>query len=173
VDLPAAKPCDFAYVLKVAGAGLKPVKVAVVPEPIRPDAQGNLTLPADAAEVQGAKLAVEERGGRPNLGFWDDAAEYASWTVSFPSAGTYEVTGSIAAAIGESALVIEIPGQQVAAKIAKTRSWDDFRSARLGKLQVAQGGTLVLKARPRDAASWKAINLRSLRLTRAPGAAPK
>jgi hypothetical protein len=67
---------------------------------------------------------------------------------------------------GDAEMAIELPGSQVSGKIAKTSSWDDFQTVQLGKLKVDKAGVLVLKARPRDAASWKPVNLRKLELTK-------
>jgi alpha-L-fucosidase len=170
VTLPATKPCDHAFALKITGADFKPVNVAQAVEPVMPDAQGNFTLAAEAAELHG-NLAVEQQGGQPNIGFWDNAADFATWNLKFPAAGTYEVSGTFAAASGESALVIEAADQQIGGKIAKTASWADFQNASLGKLKIDKAGTVVLKARPGE--GWKAVNLRAIRLRKAAGAEAK
>jgi alpha-L-fucosidase len=163
VTLPAEKPCDYAVTLKITGADLKPVAVAQAVQPIVPDARGNFTLPADGAELQG-KLAIEQQGGQPNIGFWDDAADTASWTVKFPAAGVYKVSGSFAAQSGDSAVIIEAAGQKIDGKIAQTPSWADFKEVQFGALKIDKAGTVLLKARPGE--NWKAVNLRSIRLTK-------
>ena len=128
--------------------------------------RGLITLSADDAQIEGSGLAVEEHGGLPNLGFWDDSADYAAWIVHFPAPGVYRVTGSFAAANGKSLLVVECAGRKITATIPKTKSWDDFQEVDCGKLQIDKAGDAVLIARPRDAKSWKAINLRALKLAK-------
>ena len=170
VTFPADKPCRYAFALKLAGSDFKPAEGAQVVEVSRPDARGNFTLSADAADLHGA-LQVEQHGGQPNIGFWDNAGDCATWTLDVPSPGTYQVSGAFAADAGDSVLVVEMAARQAAGKIARTKSWEDFRNVSLGTLQVDKPGKLVLKARPRDAASWKAVNLRSLRLSKTAGTA--
>jgi hypothetical protein len=46
---------------------------------VEPAADGSLTLGADAAETHGSRIKAEQRGGQPNLGFWDNAQDWASW----------------------------------------------------------------------------------------------
>lgn len=166
VTLPAKKPCEHAFALKITGSKFKPVRVVQAVEPVRPDGKGNFSLLADTAELVGNKLAVEQRGGKPNIGFWDDSRECATWSVQFPGPGVYDIQGVIAAANGDTVLVVEVGGQKTEGKVEKTRNWDDFKLVKLGQLKLVKAGTVNLKVRPRDAASWKAINLRSLELTR-------
>ena len=165
-DAAAEGVSQYTAALKITGAELKNVPIASTTPAIRPDAKGKITLSADDAQIEGSKLAVEQHGGLPNLGFWDDPADYATWMVHFPAPGVYRVAGSFAAANGKSLLVVECMGRKLAASIPKTKSWDDFQEVDCGKLQIDKSGDAILTARPRDAESWKAINLRALKLAK-------
>jgi alpha-L-fucosidase len=165
VELPSRKPCEYAFTLSIAGANWHPVEIADVVEPVKVDAQGNLTLLAAKAELHGSQIGTEDRGGQPNIAFWDNPEEWVSWKVQFPAPGKYQVTAS-AASIADTEYVLEVANEKLACKWAATGDWAAFRSADLGRLQINAAGEQTLTVRPRSPSSWKSINLRYLKLTR-------
>ena len=167
VTLPAERPSAYTAALKITGANLKPVAFAAVVPPVRADAQGNLTLTADAAELHGNQINTENQGGQPNIGFWDRAHEWASWKARFTKAGTFTVSLSAATVNPAPELLVEVAGRQLTAKAPQTGAWDDFHVVDLGQIEIAQPGEQVVNVRPKDAAAWKAINLRWVKFTRA------
>ncbi len=170
VTMPEKKPCETAWVLKITGQGLREFRPDLAPdlgETIEPGPDGSVVLPAELADMHGDQVHVEERQGRPNIGFWDRAGDWVSWKVKFPGAGAYEVTAECAAAVGETALVVEIAGQSPSAAVAGTGSWDDYAEVKFGRVEVKEAGTLVVKVRPRDPNAWKPVNLRAVRLRKA------
>ena len=76
-------------------------------------------------------------------------------------------SASIASASGASEFVIEVAGQQISGKADKTEGWEQFKEISLGQIEVKQPGEQVVSIRPKDAAKWRAMNLRSLKLTKA------
>ncbi|MCY3022071.1 MAG: DUF5010 C-terminal domain-containing protein, partial [Planctomycetota bacterium] len=162
VTLPAEKPCDYTCTLAITGTGLKPVQLAEVVEPIRPDAKGTVTLLAETAELHGDQIKTEQQGATPNIGFWDRADEWVSWKVKFAEPGTYKVSASYATTNPESEFVLEVAGQQLTGKVTQTGGWSNFRAVDLGQVEIKQAGEQLVKVRPRDAATWKAINLASV-----------
>ena len=164
VTLPAEKPCEHAFALKITGADLKPIAVPEIVETMSPDAQGNVTLVPDTAELHGDQIKQEQQGGTPNIGFWDRSDEWVSWKVQFTQAGSYQVSVRCSTVNPESEFVLEVAGQQLAGKVSKTGTWADFRSLDLGRLEIKQPGEQIVKVRPRDAKTWKAINLASVTL---------
>jgi alpha-L-fucosidase len=164
VKLPAEKPSKYTPALKIIGSDLKPVPVVQVVEPIRPDAKGNVTLDADSADLHGEQIKEEQQGGKSNIGYWDRASEWVSWKVSFPRPGSYRVSATIAAANGDAEFVVEAAGEKVVGKARQTKDWADFRSVDVGRIAVKQPGEDVVKVRPRDAKTWKAINLNCVTL---------
>jgi len=167
VRLPEKRVSEYTTALKITGSDLRPVPFAEVAEPIRPDAKGTLTLSADTAQLHGDQIRQEEQGGQPSIGYWDRADEWVSWKVQFTQAGTFKVSACCATVHSDSEFVVEVAGQQVTGKVAQTEGWADFRVLDLGQVDVKQPGEQVVKVRPRDADTWKAINLRSVTLTRA------
>ena len=119
----------------------------------------------DKADLHGS-LKTEEHGGQPNIGFWDKAADWASWNVTFPQPGKFKVTASCATMSGSPALRLEIAGQKLEGSVPATGAWDKFTSFELGVVEVKQAGQKTLAVRPRDAQSWKAVNLRWVKLSK-------
>ena len=64
--------------------------------------------------------------------------------------------------------VLQADGQQLSAKPVNTRAWDRFAQLDLGELEMKQTGESVISIRPKSPASWKAMNLRAVRLTPMP-----
>ncbi len=162
VHLPAQKVSDLTTGLKITGANLKAV---VIPEPakvVRADASSTLTLSADLADLNGDQIKVEDKGGKSNIGYWDRAGESASWKVRFAIPGKYNVTANIAGTFAGSEVVVEAAGQQVTSIAPNTGGWDAFKTVDLGQIEIRQAGEVVVKVHPRDAATWKAINLRDI-----------
>ncbi len=168
IQLPAAKPCNYAVVLKITGEdlrGFKPELALPPAQAVLPDAGGNFTLDAEQADLHG-DLKTENQGGQPNIGFWDRADDWASWNVTFPQPGKFKVTASCAAMNGDSALRLEVAGQKLEGRVPATAAWDKFTSFEIGVIEVKRSGPKTLSVRPRDAGSWKAVNLRWVKLSR-------
>jgi alpha-L-fucosidase len=189
INVPAQKPCEHAFAFKITGLATnasadtsnlpyvpKPLpaapakakgkaKAKVTPgKPVAQAADGAITLGADAAETHGSRIQLEARGGQPNLGYWDDAADWASWKVNVTQAGSYEATATVATAKGESQFVLEVGSQKLDCRIPNTGEWSKYQTVPLGKVDVKQPGEIVVNLRPKDAASWKAINLAAVTL---------
>lgn len=168
VKLPAQKISEFTTALKITGVNLKNIPFVAAVTPLRPDAKGNLTLGADDVELHGSRIKAENQGGKPNIGFWDNGNEWVSWKVQFPQTSTFKVTISSACTSGAAEFVVEIGGQQLAGKAVKTTGWDKFQDTELGQMPISQSAMVEVKVRPKDAKTWKAMNLRQVRLTPVP-----
>ena len=166
VSLPAQKVSDYTAALKISGTDFSPVQMAEAVATVAPDAQGNLTLLPDTAELHG-NVKEESQGGQPNLGFWDNPQDTVSWKANFKLPGKFNVTASCATVHAESGFLVEVAGQKLAGKATQTGSWAEFKVADLGQVEIKQPGALVVNVRPKDASSWKAINLRWVKFTAA------
>ena len=62
-------------------------------------------------------------------------------------------------------LVVEVAGRQLVGKAPQTGKWDEFKGVTLDSIEIAQPGEQLVTVRPKDAKTWKAINLRSVRLS--------
>ncbi len=167
VTLPAQKISEFTTALKITGTELKNVPFVVAVAPLGPDAKGAYMLGADDAEMHGSQIKTENKGGKPNIGFWDKGDEWASWKVQFPQSGKFTVSASCATTTGGAEFVVAVAGQQVSGKPEKTEAWEQFKEVTLGQLEIKQTGEQVVSVRPKNADAWKAMNLRFVKLTKA------
>jgi len=166
VKLPGKGVSEHAFTLRITGTGLEPAPVEEKVEPVKAGADGSFLLTADAAVLHGEKMQVESRAGKPNIGFWGDAGEWASWTIEAPKPGHYRVEVE---AGGPSAteVTIRAGGKELAAALPATGSWDKPGTVAAGELEAGKAGPLDVEVRPKNAATWKAVNLWSVRLVRA------
>jgi alpha-L-fucosidase len=165
VELPAQKISDLTCSLKITGSHLQPVVPPATANVVAPDAHGRLTLSATDAELHGSQLKLEEQGGLEDIGFWDNGAEWVSWTAQITKPGAYHVSATTATVYSDAAFVLEIGGQKVNASIPRTEGWDKFMPTELGSIEIRQTGPLAVSVRSKDGAAWKAINLNSIKLT--------
>jgi alpha-L-fucosidase len=164
VSLPEQKVSEYTCAVRITGTDLKPVELPGTTTTIRSEANGSYTLGADSAELHGNQIKQETQGGQPNIGFWDKADEWVSWKVKFLKPGTYKVSASTASPNGDVEFVVEAASQQLPGKTTQTGAWTEFRETDIGQLKIEQPGDQTIKVRPKDAASWKAINLRFIKL---------
>jgi alpha-L-fucosidase len=163
VTLPPGKVSTYTCALRIEGAGLKPAPLVEEFSVTQPDANGELTLLAGDAEVHGQQLNTEDRDGQMNLGFWDNPAEWASWRVRVSKPGKFKVTAAIATINSGSELSVEAGATRISKRLEATGDWGAFKTVDLGTIDLS-GGEQVLNVRPKEASSWKPINLRALKL---------
>jgi alpha-L-fucosidase len=167
VTLPEKRVSEFTAALKITGTKLTNISFTPPTAALSTDAQGNVKLGADDAELHGDQIKTEEQGGQPNIGFWDKGSEWVSWKVRFPKAGVFAVSASCASTTGGSEFIVEVAGQQVSGKATQTAAWDQFQDVSLGRIEIKQAGEQIIAVRPKDPAAWRAMNLRHVKLTRA------
>jgi alpha-L-fucosidase len=164
VQRPAQKPCDFAVAFKISGTDLRGFKpelaVPTTGAVVQPDTYGKYVLAPDTADLHGS-LREEAQGGRPNIGFWDNPQDWASWKVDFKQPGKFRVMAS-SAALADSSFTVEAAGQRLPAQVPATGAWDKFERFDVGTLEIRQPGEQPVNVRPSDPQTWKAINLRSI-----------
>ena len=165
VELPAEKLSDLTCALRITGRNFKPAPLPELETLVTPDARGRLIFNADEATLHGTKLQLEEQGGKPNIGYWDDAGEWASWNAHVDKPGAYLISATIASANGDAEFVVGAGRETLAASVPKTAGWNKFATTDIGTVQIRQAGDFTVTVRAKDAASWKAINLNALRFT--------
>jgi alpha-L-fucosidase len=162
IELPAQKPCEHAFVLKISG--LSDLEWDGF---VRQNRDGSVTLDAGTAELHGKKIGLEQRAKHQSIGLWDDPQEWASWKVKFHQSGFYEVSALLTAASGETEFSIEVGGQTLVCRAPKTADGDDFQTVIVGSIDIKEPGEHIVRVRPRDAQTWKAMNLALIELKKA------
>ncbi|MCX6875816.1 MAG: alpha-L-fucosidase [Verrucomicrobia bacterium] len=161
VTLPKDRISEFTVGVKITGTDLTNVPVEPANTSLTPDAQGRLTLCPLDAELTGG-IRTEDRGGQTNLGFWDSGNDFALWHVRFPSPGKFRVSAVCATQNDGREFVVEIGDQRLTGRAAKTGGWDDFVAIDLGLVEIKAAGPAKVKIRAKDAATWRAINVRAI-----------
>ena len=161
VTLPKDKISEFTVGVKITGTELTNVPVEPANTPLAPDAQGRMTLSPLDAEFSGG-MRAEERGGQTNLGYWDNGNDSALWNVKFPAPRKFKVSAACATENDGCEFVIEIGDQRLTGRAAKTGGWDDFVAVDLGLVEIKAAGPAKVRIRAKDAAKWRAINVRSI-----------
>jgi alpha-L-fucosidase len=162
VKVPKVGPSLLTAGLRIEGSNLQPVPIPKVIRTVSPTAAGVLSLDATLANLNGEGLQIESKGGTPNIGYWFTADESASWTVKVPASGSYSVTAAIATINNGSQFVIESDNQSLPGVAPNTGAWDNFQDLAVGSLSFDKAGAYKVTIRPKDAATWQAINLRSI-----------
>ena len=164
VELPDKKLSHLTCSLRIIGSNLKPAPVATTEVPVSPDSKGRIIFSADDAVLHGENLKLESRGGKSDIGFWDNGNEWVSWNAQDVKPGKYEINVVTATLFGDAKFVVEVGEQTINVTPPASGGWDKFSTTALGTVEIKQAGQLVVKVRAADAASWKAINLNSVRL---------
>jgi len=162
VELPVPKGGEMTCALKITGHDLLPMgtdQAIVVP-----DSKNRLIFSADDAVLHGGNLKLEERGGKPDIGYWDKSDEWVSWSAQNVKPGAYFVSLVTATLANDASCVLDIGGQSFNVAPPASGGWDKFSTTSLGRLEIKQAGKLVVTLRPANPRNWRAINLNSLRL---------
>ena len=164
VEIPADAKPDLTCALRITGENFEPAPLPDMSALLTPDAKGGLTLNAGAAALHGTNLRLEQQGGKPDIGYWDDAADWVSWKVRLDQPGRYRVSATLASANGDAEFVVAIGDDTLDARATKTGGWDKFADYQLGTIEIKRAGQWTVSVRAKDEASWRPINLNSLRL---------
>ena len=169
VTLPARRPCEHAYALKVIAGDLQPAPLPP-PPPIGRAANGTFILDAADAEIHGGSPRYEKDGQKDQIGFWHDPRDSVSWAIRVGKAGTYQVTVTYSCQPGAegSQFAVEVDGQVLIGQSRSTQSWSTYRTDSLGKFRLARAGNSTLVVKPRTEPAWKVIGLKRVTLTPVP-----
>lgn len=165
VKLPAHRVSDITVGLKIKGTNLKPAPIPMIVQKVIASAAGVLNLDPGLAELHGETIQTEAKDGILNIGYWFNPADSVSWTVTVPSPATYRVSASIATLSDGAEFTIQAGSQTVSGTAPNTGDWAKFKTIDLGTLKLDTRGDILVSVRPKDAATWKAINLRWIVLT--------
>jgi hypothetical protein len=136
------------------------------PETIRPTADGTLRLLATNCEIYGKTLLFEAQ--YKNLGYWSSADDRAVWTVDVPRAGKYIVhlDGACESSSAGNTFTLQAGNRSLAVKVQSTGTWDDYRQARIGTIQLDAGRQQIVM-RPVGNIRGAMIDLKEIRLSSA------
>ncbi len=166
ITVPVVPLNPWTCAVRIRGAGLKPAPLRVEPVIVEPDSKGSFRLDPDDAELRGEQLRVESYGSRPNIGFWNRPSEFALWRIRVPTAGVWRVILDVATVHAGSGFAVEADGQTLAVPVEATGAWDAFQPREAGRIRIESAGVHEVRLRPLDPATWRAVNVRSVRMVR-------
>jgi len=163
VAMPPQKVSDIACGLRITGSDLKAVLIPEETVLLQPEPDGSFILRADSAELHGS-LQQEAQGGQPNIGFWDNPADWVSWKVRVTRPGRFSVSASLATIHEGAQIELAVGKESLAGKVPQTGNWSEFRVTDFGQIEIKEPGEVAVAARSTDPAAWKAVNLREVKL---------
>ena len=166
MTLPAKRPCDHAYVLKIQGRDLQPAPLPPPPG-IGPEVGGKFILRASDANIHGDTPQYEKGGDKDQIGHWADPQDYVSWDLQVTPAGSYDVTITYSCQPGAegSRFTVEVAGQKLTADSKPTQSWSTYRTESLGKITFEKPGSYALAVKPSADPKWRVIGLKDITLS--------
>ena len=152
------------------------VVVASVDGDIRPvqsvltqSQDGTLRLTADDAEIHGASARVEG-GSERNIGYWTDASDSVSWTVRITQPGVYqvEVVQACPDDTAGTAYAVSVGRHNLPSNVVATGGWQRYKAVPVGKVEINQAGSVIIKVVPGKLKGYAVMNLRAVVLEPAP-----
>ena len=162
IDMPTLtaneRPCRHAYALKISGfeTSLSPAARFMLP--------GAVELKAENATLEGQKIGTEERAGRTNIGYWDNAGERVHWLVYIRKAGVYNVAGEFATVHAQCGLTLDVADQRLPFVVKATEGWDKPQVGEIGTVRFEKPGVYHLVLGATDRNQWQAVNVWSIKL---------
>jgi arylsulfatase A len=144
-----------------------------VKAPFAAGAGGTFTLHARQATVRGKTLRYEPKPEKNTLGFWTDAADWASWEIDAQAAGSFliEVLQACGKGSGGSEVEIIVTGtggtaQSVRFVVEDTGHFQNFVRRAVGSVTLAAVGRYTVAVKPinKPPRSVAVMDLRELRL---------
>jgi hypothetical protein len=134
--------------------------------PLRPNAKGEVILPAHEATVTGTKLCYEPQPHKNTLGYWVNPADWASWEIELSEPGTFDVTvlQGCGTGHGGSDVDVLVGGTRLSFVVEDTGHFQNFKSRPIGTAELAAGRHRV-EIRPRRLAKGAVMDVREVRLT--------
>jgi alpha-L-fucosidase len=134
---------------------------------IRPQKNGKIVLHAAEATIYGISPRYESGGGKDNIGYWQNPADYVSWDFKPQKLGVYsaEIVYSCHAGAEGSEFTVDLGNQSLTGKSKSTGDWSKFTSEKLGTLKIEKDGICTLTVKPKAKPMWKVIGLQAVILT--------
>ena len=114
----------------------------------RPD--GVIHLHARQATTHGEKLQYEPQDTKNTLGYWVNAADFATWDFAVVEPGRFdvEILYGCGANSGGAEVEFQFGGRTLPFRVEETGHFQNFKSERLGELELGPGPqTLAVRAR--------------------------
>jgi len=116
--------------------------------PLEPGADGDWTLEARRAQIQGTQLRYES--DRNCLGYWRTVTDYPGWRIKIDKPMVFDVLITSSCPANEAGAEYWFrcsnaagEGQEIRAVVMATDSWDDYQDQSLGRISLPAGTHLL------------------------------
>ena len=146
----SVKPLSIAntYVINLRSIVLVPADrpgqaINIADTPVTQGKDGTVNLTAADAEIDGATCRLEG-GDKKYVAWWNSPFSSMQWPVAIRNPGLYSVqlTYSLANAESNSEVELTFEGQTVHGSLAPGRGLDEFKTVKLGELNLEKGSDL-------------------------------
>jgi putative membrane-bound dehydrogenase-like protein len=134
------------------------------PKLVVADENGVLQLASTRTSIYGPTIVFEP--GYKNLGFWGNIDDRAVWDLKIPKPGKYSVAIDYACNpdTAGNTVQISINGLELDHKIESSGSWDNYRQAKIGTIELP-AGTFQLSAQAAQPLKGYLMDLKEITLT--------
>lgn len=149
---------------KMVGAQLMTPNPAYRPNPQAAD--GTITLAARTADVHGEQLRFEPLPHKNTLGYWTNAADWASFEFEVEKPGAFEVEllAGCGRGSGGSTVEVTIGNEKLSFPVEETGGFQEFRPRTIGRVTLNKTGRHLLAVRATNKPGPAVMDLRQVRL---------
>lgn len=137
-------------------------------EPViyRPDAQGEVVLPAHGAIVHGEKLRYEPQPHKNTVGYWQNEKDWCEWKLSLPKPMSYHVyiLQGCGKGHGGSRVNVIAGDRQLEFEVEDTGHFQNFLERQIGTLEFGSSKNQSIKLVPVNKAKGAVMDVRQVRL---------
>ena len=158
---------------KTGGAVMNLKAILLDPAPegeeIVQDGDEILLRSADAT-VHGVKLRYEPAEKKNCLGFWANAADWASWDFAAKSPGEYKVllTQGCGRGHGGSLVGVTLGTQKLEFTVEETGGFQNWKEREIGSIKIPHAGDHRLEVRPVSKKAGAVMDVQKVRLVKLP-----
>jgi hypothetical protein len=139
-------------------------KPAKEPKRIKQGKDGSVILPARDVVVHGK--TVRYVPDKNTIGYWTKPADWVSWELEItqPETFTVEMFEACGRGSGGSHYTVELAEQKLTDQVPDTDSFRNFRTRKIGQLQIDKPGNYTLSVRVVDKPGLAVMDLRTITL---------
>jgi uncharacterized protein YukE len=126
------------------------------------EGDGPQRLPAAKAITHGEQIRYEVGPDRDNLGYWNNASDWAEWELEIGRPGRFKVAAEIAA-VASGRFQVVLADRQLEANAPSTGDYGRFQGVELGTVELTSAGKTRVAVRPVPE-GWQPMNLKALDL---------
>ncbi|MCK5001348.1 MAG: alpha-L-fucosidase [Anaerohalosphaera sp.] len=141
-------------------------KPDITPEGIKQAADGSISLPAEDALLKGNTIRVEEKGNKPNIGYWTNVADSVEWEFKVADGGLFTVMIDLSCddSSAGSEYVVVVGNEKLAATVKGTGAWEKLKKVNVGKIKIADKGMNKITIKAKSKPGLAVMNLQSVKL---------